>query len=427
MAKYTCKTCQKVFSQKGHLEDHNNRKRPCKKDNTIEALVEKKIQEALSKTNKGAVKIDHTPTSLMQLNQMDYSKNTREELIAICKEKSIKGYSGKKKEDIITLLTGSKNVVLPLHQDIIHLMNSEEGLQNLPYKVHLTVTSPPYFNVKDYVSYESYTSYLDTLKRIFKHVFEKTYDGRVCCVNLSNILIPRETRAHESKRIPLAFHFVSLMEGIGWKFLEDILWVKPEGAAKNRNGGFFQHRQPMAYKPNTVNEYILVFQKPSAKLIDAIVRSYDATTADRSKVNEGYERSNVWRINPETRSEHPAPYPVALVEKLIRYYSFIGDIVLDPFMGSGTTAVGAKMLNRQYLGYEIHKEYIDIATKRLETTVSAVLPPANMFTTLKTLDEVKKWVAKQQKRTLKTLIDLPTTTSKKELVEQIVKKWSSSH
>jgi len=105
MAKYTCETCQKVFSQKGHLEDHSNRKRPCKKDNTIEALVEKKVQEALSKTNEGAVKIDTTPTTIMQSNTMDYSKKTREELIAICKEKSIKGYSGKKKEDIIQLLT----------------------------------------------------------------------------------------------------------------------------------------------------------------------------------------------------------------------------------------------------------------------------------------------------------------------------------
>lgn len=105
MTKYTCETCQKVFSQKGHLEDHNNRKRPCKKDNTIEALVEKKVQEAMSKTNEGAVKIDSTTTTIMQSNQMDYSKKTREELIAICKEKSIKGYSGKKKEDIVKLLT----------------------------------------------------------------------------------------------------------------------------------------------------------------------------------------------------------------------------------------------------------------------------------------------------------------------------------
>ena len=104
MAKYTCETCQRVFSQKGHLEDHNNRKRPCKKDNTIEALVEKKVQEALSKTNEGAVKIDSTTTTIMQSNQMDYSKKSREELIAICKEKSIKGYSGKKKEDILNLI-----------------------------------------------------------------------------------------------------------------------------------------------------------------------------------------------------------------------------------------------------------------------------------------------------------------------------------
>jgi DNA (cytosine-5)-methyltransferase 1 len=108
MTKYTCETCQKVFSQKGHLEDHNNRKRPCKKDNTIEALVEKKVQEVLSKTNEGAVKIDSTTTTIMQSNQMDYSTKTREELIALCKEKKIKGYSDKKKEDITKLLMDSQ-------------------------------------------------------------------------------------------------------------------------------------------------------------------------------------------------------------------------------------------------------------------------------------------------------------------------------
>ena len=104
MVKYSCKTCQKTFAQKGHLEDHQNRKRPCKKDNTIEALVEQKVKEALSKTNKGAVKIDTTTTTIMQSNTMDYTKKTREELIAICKEKSIKGYSGKKRDDILQLV-----------------------------------------------------------------------------------------------------------------------------------------------------------------------------------------------------------------------------------------------------------------------------------------------------------------------------------
>jgi DNA (cytosine-5)-methyltransferase 1 len=105
MMKYICETCQKVFSQKGHLEDHNNRKRPCKKDNTIEALVEKKVQEVLSKTNEGVVKIEATRTTSIQSTQMNYLTKTREELIAVCKEKKIKGYSGKKKEEIISLLS----------------------------------------------------------------------------------------------------------------------------------------------------------------------------------------------------------------------------------------------------------------------------------------------------------------------------------
>lgn len=98
MVKYSCDTCERIFSQKGHLEAHKNRKRPCKKDGTIEALVEKKVKEALSKTNEQSVEI---PSTQMEV---DYSTKTREELIAICKEKGIRGYSGKKKEEIVKLL-----------------------------------------------------------------------------------------------------------------------------------------------------------------------------------------------------------------------------------------------------------------------------------------------------------------------------------
>ena len=112
MVKYSCETCEKTFAQKGHLETHKNRKRPCKKDNTIEALVEKKVQEALSKMSEGVVKIDPITAQQMQSNPMDYSKKTREELIAICKENSIKGYSGKKKEDIIKLLSINNNTLI---------------------------------------------------------------------------------------------------------------------------------------------------------------------------------------------------------------------------------------------------------------------------------------------------------------------------
>jgi hypothetical protein len=104
MVKYSCETCQKTFTQKGHLEDHQNRKRPCKKDNTIEALVEQKVKEALSKTNEEAVKIDSPTTTIMQSSTMDYSTKTREELIVLCKDKGIKGYSGKKRDDILILI-----------------------------------------------------------------------------------------------------------------------------------------------------------------------------------------------------------------------------------------------------------------------------------------------------------------------------------
>ena len=127
MTNYVCENCEKSFTQKGHLEDHMNRKRPCKKNNTIEALVEKKVQEALSKMNEGAVKIDPTTTTIMQSNQMDYSKKSREELIAICKEKSIKGYSGKKKEDILNLIQDKE----PKQTDLIESKNDTTNDTNL--------------------------------------------------------------------------------------------------------------------------------------------------------------------------------------------------------------------------------------------------------------------------------------------------------
>jgi DNA (cytosine-5)-methyltransferase 1 len=105
MVKYKCETCQKVFTQKRHYDSHKNCKKHCNKDNTMEELIEQKVQEALSKTNSGIVKIDTSPTTDILSNEFNYSKKTREELIIICKERNIKGYSNKKKEDIIQLLT----------------------------------------------------------------------------------------------------------------------------------------------------------------------------------------------------------------------------------------------------------------------------------------------------------------------------------
>jgi DNA modification methylase len=366
MVKYSCEKCGKDFTQKGHYTKHVNKKNPCVMESKVKEIIEKVIVEKMNEVkckNVVEININHVkdtieniiePTNTYKITTPDYT------IINCC---CIKGLTDMKNEN---------------------------------KKIHLTITSPPYYNVKDYVTYTDYKEYLNTLKNVFTLIHEITEDGRMCCVNLSNILIQRENRNGESSRIPLAFHFVPLMEDIGWKFIEDIIWVKPEGAAKNRNGGFFQHRQPVAYKPNIINEYIFVFQKPSKYLIDKIVRGYDAITSLNSKVHDGYERTNVWKINPETKSKHPAPYPELLVENLIKYYSFFGDLILDPFVGSGTTVISAFKLNRKSIGFEIHRDYINIFENRIltitknTTTQSIISINKNDYLKIKELKKKKK-------------------------------------
>lgn len=257
----------------------------------------------------------------------------------------------------------------------IHNMDCVEGMRKLPdNSIDLTVTSPPYFNAKAYSHWDTYEEYLCWLESIFREVFRVIKQGRMCCVNISTILVPRAKRNDESKRLPLPFHFVNIMEKIGFKFLDDIIWVKPEGASKNRNGGFYQHRQPVAYKPNVVNEYIFVFQKPAPFLIDKIVRGYKGVIKESSLVRGEYERSNIWYINPETNSNHPAPYPETLCDNLIKYYSYADDVVLDCFMGSGTTAKMALLNNRKYIGFELSVEYCAMAEERIrEATAQGTL------------------------------------------------------
>lgn len=115
MVNYSCPICEKIFTQKGHLEAHQTRKRPCKKNNTIEALVEQKVKEVLSAPKQDLPIIESKPLDI------DYTKKTREELIVICKEKDIKGYSGKKKSDIITLLNSlqpSNTIIYPINLSV---------------------------------------------------------------------------------------------------------------------------------------------------------------------------------------------------------------------------------------------------------------------------------------------------------------------
>jgi DNA modification methylase len=234
-----------------------------------------------------------------------------------------------------------------------------EVMKGIPDKsIDMILTSPPYFNAKKYSQYDSVKDYMMQMERIFAMVHDKIKESRMCIVNISPVLVGRESRSKQSYRIPLPFYFVPMMEKIGFVFLEDIIWKKPEGSVPNRNGGFYRHRKPIAYKPNIVTEYILVFKKPSPFLIDKFIKN-DSLVAD------GYERTNVWEMQPETKSKHPAPFPEKLAKNCIIYYSYEGDTILDPFAGSGTTGKMAKQLGRNFIGIELDPEYFKIAEKRI--------------------------------------------------------------
>ncbi len=220
--------------------------------------------------------------------------------------------------------------------------------------VDLIVTSPPYYNAKHYIQYDSIDSYMGIMRDIFSECYRIIKPSRMCIINISPVLVPRESRNKQSYRIPLPFYFVPMMEEVGYEFLEDIIWEKPDGSVVNRNGKFSSHRKPVAYKPNVVTEYVLVFKKPAPFLIDRVLRN-------DSLVGDGYERTNVWKINPCTNGDHPALFPDKLVENCIKYYSYEGDLICDPFMGSGTTARVAKQCKRKYIGFETVEKYYEMS------------------------------------------------------------------
>ncbi len=225
--------------------------------------------------------------------------------------------------------------------------------------IHLTFTSPPYYNARDYSIYQSYQHYIDFLAEVFKEVHRITKEGRFLIVNTSPIIIPRISRSHSSKRYPIPFDIHPYLMKMGWEFIDDIVWLKPEASVKNRIGGFMQHRKPLGYKPNSVTEYLMVYRKSTEKLLDWNIREYDQKIVNESKVPDGYENTNVWKIDPCFDKIHSAVFPVELCKRVIQYYSYKGDLVFDPFGGSGTVGKTAKSLNRYFFLTEKDKSYFE--------------------------------------------------------------------
>lgn len=243
-----------------------------------------------------------------------------------------------------------------------------ELLEEMPTEsVDLIFTSPPYFNARpEYSEFEEYESYLLKLRQVIRKCHRVLSEGRFFVINISPVLLRRASRNQASKRIAVPFDLHQIFVEEGYDFIDDIIWLKPEGAgwATGRGRRFAADRNPLQYKTVPVTEYVLVYRKHTDLLIDWHIRNHpDQEVVKASKIADGYERTNVWKINPITNSKHPAAFPVELAEKVITYYSFKGDVVLDPFAGSGTVGLAAASLDRRFVLFESNFNYIELIRK----------------------------------------------------------------
>lgn len=254
--------------------------------------------------------------------------------------------------------------VRPNLRNTVALGDSAEVLMESPAGcVDLVFTSPPYYNARvEYSDYITYQEYLLALRKVIQASHHVLAEGRFFVINTAPVLARRASRSEASRRIAVPFDLHAIISEEGFEFIDDIIWVKPEGAgwATGRGRRFAADRSPMQYKAVPVTEYVLVYRKKTDKLIDWHIRSQPEEISSASKISDGYERTNIWKIHPTTHSKHPAVFPLELAEKVIRYYSFVDDMVLDPFAGTGTVGAAAVKSQRRFFLVEKEAEYLDI-------------------------------------------------------------------
>lgn len=237
------------------------------------------------------------------------------------------------------------------------IASSCENMKDIPNNsLHLMITSPPYNVSKEYDDDLSLNEYLSLLKNCFTETYRVLVDGGRACINIANI--------GRKPYIPLSDYVSKIMIEIGFNMRGEIIWNKSAGAGISTAWGSFQSASNPILRD--VHEYILIFSKGNYK------RERDKEEKELRKDNITKEEfiewtKSVWTMNTESakRIGHPAPFPEELPNRLIKLFSFTNDIVLDPFMGSGTTAIAAIKNNRNFVGYEINEEYINLANNRI--------------------------------------------------------------
>ena len=218
--------------------------------------------------------------------------------------------------------------------------------------VNLIFTSPPYFNARDYSQYSSLDEYLDFIQSVFHECFRVLEDGRFLIVNVSPVIcsVPNG----DSLRIPLHFEFHRLFVEAGFSFVDEIIWKKPDASVCNRVGNYLKSRVSCSYKTNPVTESILVYRKNVGRSTSSVIRGRAGDFG-----NFEVDRTNVWEIQPCSDVIHTAVFPELLCEKVLRYYSFEGDVVMDIFGGSGTFGRVAHRMGRLPVLIERDREYFN--------------------------------------------------------------------
>lgn len=246
-----------------------------------------------------------------------------------------------------------ENPVPPEYLDKLIVGDAREILKKLPDNcVHLMVTSPPYNVGKEYDEDLTLREYLDFIEEVLREVYRVLVWGGRVCFNVANL--------GRKPYIPLHAYIIQIFEKIGYLMRGEIIWYKGNSIAGSSTawGSWQSATNPVL---RDVHEYILVFSKGSFKR----EKNGKKDTISRDEFIE-FTRS-VWIFPPASAKEvgHPAPFPIELPYRCIQLYTFEGDVVLDPFVGSGTTCIAAIMLRRHYIGIDINKEYIRLAQNRI--------------------------------------------------------------
>ena len=241
--------------------------------------------------------------------------------------------------------------------------------------VHLAVTSPPYWTLKEYPDHagqlgqiEDYEDFLEELDKVWRHVYRVLVPGGRLIVVVGDVCLSRRVYGRHMV-VPLHASIQEHCRDIEFDNLAPIIWYKIANASfevENGSGGFLGK----PYEPNAVIkndiEYILFQRKPGGYRQPSLAARILSTIPEASH-REWFQQ--IWTLGGASTRLHPAPYPLALAERLIRMFSFVGDTVLDPFMGTGTTSAAAKLWGRHSIGFEIEPGYFEMSVQRLQSPV----------------------------------------------------------